>query len=218
MVQSPRGSTNGVRRAGTPRCRIVGDHPAEDDPAGVVGAGRVGQRPENRKPPSTGTARPNGAYGDAVSTSGSVPKTSSWRVGCMIEISHGWTPTTPAIQPAEVLGPDPDHPVEELVGVLLEAAEVLGLEQPHAAGCPRISTARSLSRVWSSLGTTSARRASGVRGDVRLGLVHGSGLPGAVADDLGEGDCDDQAGAVEGVLDPALVAQSCRPKMPVVRK
>ena len=78
----------------------------------------------------------------------------------MIEIFHGCTPTTPAIQPAEVLGADPDHPVEELVGVLLEAAEVLGLEQPHAAGGPRISTARSVRRVWSSLGRTSARRAS----------------------------------------------------------
>ena len=93
----------------------------------------------------------------------------------MIEISHGWTPTTPAIQPAEGCSvPTWVDPVEELVGVLLEAAEVLGLEQPHAAGLAEDlhGTVAEPAQVVAGDELVTERR--GGRGDVGAGLVHRS--------------------------------------------
>ena len=60
-----------------------------------------GHWPVKRKPPSTRFARPKGAYGEAVQVSGSSPQISSWTRGSIMAISQGWTPTTPATQPAD---------------------------------------------------------------------------------------------------------------------
>src|SRR6201996_4723999 len=58
------------------------------------------QRPLKTYPPSVGTARPVGAYGEAIQVLSSVPQTSPRTLGSANASCHGCTPTTPQIHPA----------------------------------------------------------------------------------------------------------------------
>ncbi len=128
----------------------------------------------------------------------------------MIEISHGWTPTTPAIQPAEACSvPTWITQSKNSLGCSSKPPRSLAWSSRMPAGLAEDpATARRVSRASVVARDDLAAQRRGVRGDVGRGSrAWVQALLGAVAHDLGEGDGDDQAGAVEGVLDPALVAE-----------
>jgi hypothetical protein len=58
-------------------------------------------RPLNVKPPSTGFARPMGAYDEETLVSSSSPHTSRWARSSNSPSCHGWHPSTEATHPVD---------------------------------------------------------------------------------------------------------------------
>ena len=79
----------------------------------------------------------------------------------MIEISHGWTPTTPAIQPAEGCSvPTLITQSKNSLGCSSKPPRSLAWSSFMPPESRRIPMAASLSRPRSSLGTSSSRSAA----------------------------------------------------------